>query len=43
MCMLRILTWVELIVQTANVYFMFKFKLNTGSVVECDWLDQVGF
>jgi len=19
-----------------------KFKLNTGSVVDCDWLDQMG-
>jgi len=31
---------VQLMADTANVSFM--FKLNTGSVVDCDWLDQVG-
>jgi hypothetical protein len=34
---------VQLMDQNANVSFMFKFKLNTGSIVDCDWLDQVGF
>ena len=33
---------VELVMRLLMCFLCLKFKINAGSVVDCDWLDQVG-